>query len=484
MGPHFTRQPSHGNRFDQSRLDRFYISGRGEWTYHIRTVDHQGARTLSDHVPIKLEVLLEASEAASRPRRSYFKMDCKTLMKTDILARARATWQEHPTWAKDKRKRWALALGRIRKLLMEELAEQCRRRCKITWLKEDEAPSKYFFARLRAKHAQEEMTALEVGSSQTIEDPEEILEEVFRFYRDLYKAEEETEEILESRRKVVGRIDRRISPEENTLLEETPSEELIITIVMEMPKEKSPDIDGVMIEILRIGWEFMREDCFLMVQGFWGKKKLVGKDSKGVIKLIPKNDRKQLLQNWRPITLLTTTYKIVAKILAIRLKSMLPGIINTQQTGFVAGRNIIDNILSLRLGQEWAHITGQDVIFVKLDFMKAYDRVAHGFLWDTLEAMGIGEETLLRIKGLIVGGSLEVHINGNFTEDIQIGRGVRQGCPLAPLLFAMTTQPFMRALREEEKDGNIRGLNIGEDNALLHQLFADDTRICITVEER
>ncbi|KAL3700396.1 hypothetical protein R1sor_018418 [Riccia sorocarpa] len=115
--------------------------------------------------------------------------------------------------------------------------------------------------------------------------------------------------------------------------------------------------------------------------------------------------------------------------------------------------------------------------------MKAYDRVAHGFLWDTLSAMGMGMESVDRIKGLVEGGKSEVHINGSFTEEITIGRGVRQGCPLAPLLFAMTTQPLMRAPREEERSGNIRGLNIGEGHSLLHQLFADDTGICITAEE-
>ncbi|KAL3691402.1 hypothetical protein R1sor_005053 [Riccia sorocarpa] len=238
-----------------------------------------------------------------------------------------------------------------------------------------------------------------------------------------------------------------------------------------------------MVEILRLGWEFLKEDCFLMVRCFWSKKKLVGKDTKGVIKLIPKNDRKHLLQNWRPITLLTMTYKIIAKVMAIRLREMLLGLIDTQQTVFVAGRNIIDNILSLRLGQEWAQVTEHDVIFVKLDFMKAYDRVAHGFLWDTLSAMGMGMESVDRIKGLVEGGKSEMHKNGSFTEEITIGRGVRQGCPLAPLLFAMTTQPLMRALREEERSGNIRGLNIGEGHSLLHQLFTDDTGICITAEE-
>ncbi|KAL3678602.1 hypothetical protein R1sor_021558 [Riccia sorocarpa] len=220
-----------------------------------------------------------------------------------------------------------------------------------------------------------------------------------------------------------------------------------------------------------------------MVHCVWDKKKLIGKDGKGVIKLIPKNDRGHLLQNWRPITLLTMTYKIIAKVIATRLKEMLPGIIDSHHTDFVAGRNIIDNILSLRLGQEWAQITDQDVIFVKSDFMKAYDRVAHRFLWDTLSSTGMEEDTMSRIKGLVVGGTSEVHVNGSFTEEFAIERGVRQGCSLAPLLFAMTTQPLMRALREKERLGNIKGLNTGDSHSLLHQLFADDTCICITAEE-
>ncbi|KAL3680493.1 hypothetical protein R1sor_023449 [Riccia sorocarpa] len=368
-------------------------------------------------------------------------MEYKILMKLEVLDRARIAWREHPHWAKDKRKRWALALGRIRKLLMEvrleekrkeeekgnqedrleaarrrihqdrsleareeleealtelrkkehQEAEQCSRRCKITWIKEEEAPSKYFFARLKAKHAHEEMTAIETETDTIVEEPEEILEELHKFYQDLYKAEEETQEVLDKKRTVVGRIDRMMSTCDNLTLEAVLNEDLITQIVMDMPKEKSPGIDGVMI----------------------------------------------------------------VAILATRLKGILPELIDRQQTGFVAGRNIIDNILTLRLGQEWAQVIGQDVIFVKLDFMKAYDRVAHGFLWDTLTTMDMGEETVGRIKGLVEGGTSEVHINGCFTEEIKIERGVRQGCPLAPLLFAMTTQPLMRALREEEKIGNI-----------------------------
>ncbi|KAL3684230.1 hypothetical protein R1sor_002252 [Riccia sorocarpa] len=491
-GPHFTRQAWHGNRFDQSRLDRFYLSGNEEWVYHIKKVDHHGARTLFDHVPISMGVILKVREAAQQPRRSYFKMDFKVLMREDVLGKAKTVWEEHPSWARDKRKRWALALGRIRKLLMEvrkedrigymdlkeleekaeearsriqidnsreaaetfeeaittlrkrehQEAEDCRKRCKIKWLKEGDAPSKYFFARLKAKHVHEEMIALESDSGQILEEQEDILKEVHTYYQNLYRAKEETAAVLERRREVIGRIDRRLTEGNNRTLEEVPSEEFITSIVMEMPKEKSPGLDGIMVEILQIGWEFMREDCFLMVQSFWEKKKLVGKDSREIIKLIPKNGQKQLLKNWRPITLLTMTYKIVAKIFAIRLRGMIPELIDSQQTG-----------------------------------------VAHNFLWDTLTAMGMGEDMVSKIKGLVESGASEVHINGDFTEKIQIGRVVRQGCPLAPLLFALTTQPLMRALREAERQGLIQGLNIGDGRTLFHQLFADDTGICITAEE-
>ncbi|KAL3684733.1 hypothetical protein R1sor_002755 [Riccia sorocarpa] len=80
-GPHFTRQAWHGSRFDQSRLDRLYLTGGGKWVYHIRVVENQGARTLSDHVRVSLEVITKATEARTRIRRSYFKMEFKTLMR-------------------------------------------------------------------------------------------------------------------------------------------------------------------------------------------------------------------------------------------------------------------------------------------------------------------------------------------------------------------------------------------------------------------
>lgn len=78
--------------------------------------------------------------------------------------------------------------------------------------------------------------------------------------------------------------------------------------------------------------------------------------------------------------MLTTTYKIVSKILAERLKPKLPKLVDQQQTRFITGQCISNNLFAYRLRVELVEEMGQDMIFLKLDFEKAYDRVDHRFV--------------------------------------------------------------------------------------------------------
>ncbi|KAL3676295.1 hypothetical protein R1sor_026243 [Riccia sorocarpa] len=168
---------------------------------------------------------MKASESPTHRRRSYFKMNFKMLEMPKVLASAMNIWQEHPSWAKDERKRWALAQGRIKKLLME-FREVDKRRMTL----------------LKSKHAHKAMSVLESESGGIIEEQEDILQEVQRYYQNLYKTEEETTEMVAKQEVVVSRIDRQMNEEDNKKLEEAPSRELITRIAMEMPKEKSPGI--------------------------------------------------------------------------------------------------------------------------------------------------------------------------------------------------------------------------------------------------
>jgi hypothetical protein len=101
--------------------------------------------------------------------------------------------------------------------------------------------------------------------------------------------------------------------------------------------------------------------------------------NKGLITLIPKAGDRTKLSNWRPITLLGSTYKVLAKILAGRVKVALTHIIRPNQTGFVEGRNIIDNTFLAQEALEWVEESEQDLVLLLLDFEKAFDRIEWGF---------------------------------------------------------------------------------------------------------
>ncbi|KAL3687410.1 hypothetical protein R1sor_013719 [Riccia sorocarpa] len=81
------------------------------------------------------------------------------------------------------------------------------------------------------------------------------------------------------------------------------------------------------------------------------------------------------------------------------------------------------------------------------------------------------------------GGAAQVHVNGRFTQRFEVTHGVRQGCPLASLLFVMVTQPLMRLLHEEELSGRLLGVTYGGQKTLLHQIYADDTGVNLTIQE-
>ncbi|KAL3695955.1 hypothetical protein R1sor_010031 [Riccia sorocarpa] len=493
---------------------------------------HDGTSSLADHIPIRVNITLQDG-AGDGHMKSYFKMDGRMLQKQEVLSEVRREWTAHPSWAVDDRRRWGLALARTSAVLMrnknndradmieagrihkklaearlavqenncdetirvfEEALQASRRRerldirltrvrCRIKWLNDGEAPSRFFFAYMKAKNARENITSVKIETGEVVTDEDRILQLIEDTYNELYTAEPENVQTSEKRREVLQKIDRRLTLEQNITLGEVPSEEYIEEIVRELPKDKSPGFDGVTAEVLVAGWDFMGPDCFNMVRKVWRSSMLLSKDNRGIIKLIPKADALFLLKNWRPITLLTTTYKILAKILARRLKNMLPDIIDQQQTRFITGRNIVENIFSLRMAQEWAPTTAQEILFVKLDFQKAYDRVSHSYLWETLTALGVSRDNLQRIQGLVIGGAAQVHVNGQFTKRFAVTRGVRQGCPLAPLLFAMVTQPLMRMLREEEQQERLHGVNYGGERSLLHQIYADDTGVNVTMEE-
>ncbi|KAL3689740.1 hypothetical protein R1sor_016049 [Riccia sorocarpa] len=253
---------------------------------------------------------------------------------------------------------------------------------------------------------------------EVLSEREEILDEIHGFYQQLYTAEAESEAKKEAREELVGLIHNKLDRDESTMLSRTPESQEIESVVFGMGANKAPGQNGLRltVEILKMCWSFVGEDCVRFVQTVWAKKRILPSDCQGIIRLIHKSGDRKLLGNWRPISLMSLSYKIVTKILANRLRGILPKLVDPQQNGFVQGRQITDNVMSLKLGQEWAHWSDQTALFVKIDFVKAYDRIDHSFLWRTLEEFGFGPEFVALVQGCTRGRTARVHADGAFSQ--------------------------------------------------------------------
>ena len=152
---------------------------------------------------------------------------------------------------------------------------------------------------------------------------------------------------------------------------------------------------------------------------------------RGVITTVPKGNKDRTkLDNWRPISLLNVDYKIFAKVLASRLCTFLPDIIHPNQTGFVKGRYIGENIRlidDLLVISAYRNLEG---FLVALDFEKAYDKIDWLFKDRALEWFGMGVQYRNMVRCLYNGAMSCVVNNGYASEFFVVSRGVRQGCPI------------------------------------------------------
>ena len=112
--------------------------------------------------------------------------------------------------------------------------------------------------------------------------------------------------------------------------------------------------------------------------------------SESLIFLIPKErGNKEEVRQWRPITILNSAYKILAKALSLRLQPMLESLIHDTQT--TKEQSILDNIFTLWESISLARLQGTPTAILLLNLKKAYDRVDWSFLEETMLRMGFAD---------------------------------------------------------------------------------------------
>ncbi|KAL3697231.1 hypothetical protein R1sor_011307 [Riccia sorocarpa] len=471
-GPVFTRQAQRRGRLDRARLDRVYITDRGAWIDHVAFIQHFGGVTTADHIPVLVKLILEQSEGSSKPARSYFKLNDNVLKEQGNMEEVKRLWEDHDPSCADPRRKWREAWSRVKKwcqqhkssweLESEKLkdlrkqlddertklstsaseeevrviteletkiiemeqreADLWRKRSRARWLAQGEAPTKFFFSLAKANFTKERIHALEDPQLGVLTSHKGILDYVHGQYAELYDAQVEGRENRLARVNILQLLDRKLTREDATTLDASPEDEEIEEIVHSLKAGRAPGLDGVTTDFIQKCWSFIKEDCCNMVRAFWSCKSLLERDVRGCIKLLPKSEDRKYLKNWRPVTLMSCTYKIISKLIASRIRKFLPQLVAVEQTGFIPGRRIDDNVMTLKLAEEWSTVADEDNLFVKLDFSKAFDRVSFKYMWGVLLNLGFSQGTVNRIKALMVGGTSWAALNMQKSLVLALGR--------------------------------------------------------------
>ncbi|KAL3698329.1 hypothetical protein R1sor_012405 [Riccia sorocarpa] len=465
-GPRYTRMQNRQGKFIWSVLDRFYAPVSFLGTFHARMI-HHAEFPMSDHLPVTLLLSGSKSSTPPLPKSVFFKADPRVLQTPKVMTKIEeawnkrrahgplssphaffSAWREIRTLVKKAQYSEAQQLSSLeqkRKQLhmlaanhsdpdnaqpeLAKLTEEVRRLQAIQdhklrlWSREKflawgDTDSAYFLRRFKVRQLQGRIKTLKRDDGSVASTHNELTSEVFSFFSKVYSRPEEDAVASRDRAKLLKNVSPVISQGERAFLLDQPSYREFSDTLYSSPKGKAPGIDGFGYDAMKALWPLLGEDYVLMMQTCWSTGEFPASMLEGIIKLIPKDIRPDSLHLWRPITLLNTHYKLLAKVIANRIAILLPRVVPKQQQGFIRGRGV------------------------------------HGCAF------------------------ARVQVNESLTPEFPLQRGVRQGCPLAPLLFALASIPFILAIQSAAADGKLKTLKLPMSSAL-----ADDTTIYLALHE-
>ena len=266
-----------------------------------------------------------------------------------------------------------------------------------------------------------------------------------------------------------------VTLEQNAELCKLPTMEELHIVVKGLKADSAPGPDGFTGKFFQVAWDIIKSDLLEAVLDFFLDGQLPLGFSHTLLALIPKKDSPQEWCDFRPISLCSNVQKIISKLLNDRLALLLPNLISLNQSGFVKDRAIVDNIL---LVQELAHAVdnknkGANVI-VKLDMMKAYDRVQWSFLKVMLQSFGFAPSWVNLVMKVVTNCHYSVLINGETCGFIHAMQGLRQGDPISPALFILMNEYLSRSLNDLFAQHPCMYYKVPKGIPITHLAYADD----------
>ena len=232
-------------------------------------------------------------------------------------------------------------------------------------------------------------------------------------------------------------------------------------------------------EFFKTAWDLIKHDPLQIINLMYIEGKMTGRQLQRLIVCLPKKTNSQYVEDYRPLTLVNTDCKILARTTANRLRPCMTEILHPNQHGGVQGDSVFDAVAAIREGIAYAEVTRIPLCIVSIDFSAAFDKISHSYLTSTLHSKGFSDWIQTRIMRLYDKAASEVQINGFRYSLIQINSSLREGCPLSMQLFVICLNQLIQTLEEE-----LKGIQIGRGQSKTAVIaYADDVTIFLTTSD-
>lgn len=246
-----------------------------------------------------------------------------------------------------------------------------------------------------------------------------------------------------------------------------PSIEETTQAIKQLKNNKAAGRDGIPAECLKEGGHRIVETIHKLIQKIWEQESMPDEWKEGVIIPIHKKGNRLACNNYRGITLLNTSYKVLSNIIKKRITPYSEEIVGEYQSGFRRKRSTTDQLFTLRQLLEKCWEFNRDLHNLFVDFKQAYDSIIRASLWTALEELGIPGKLIRMIKVCVEGSYSSIKIEGHYSETFEITTGLKQGDALSPALFNIALE---KVVRRTELTTNI----FGHNGPCLILAYADD----------
>ncbi|GJR42103.1 RNA-directed DNA polymerase, eukaryota [Tanacetum coccineum] len=357
-------------------------------------------------------------------------------------------------------------LGKLQQVNKAQASEVAQK-AKIKWYVEGDENTKFFHGMLNKKRSQLNIRGIMINGTWT-DNPKAVKQEFFQHFRNRFDKPPDQNAHIDMP------FPNSLSTDQQKDLECMVSKEEVKRAVWDCGTDKSPGPDGFTFGFYRHFWSTIENDVFEAIKYFFTCGEIPKGCNSTFIALIPKNPDANMVKDFRPISLIGSIYKIIAKILTNRLVGVLGDIVNEVQSAFISERQILDGPFILNEIMQWCRRRKKQSLIFKVDFEKAYDSVRWDFLDDILVKFGFGIKWRGWIQNCLNSSKGSILVNGSPTEEFQFYKGLKQGDSLSPFLFILVMESLHISFQRVVDVGMFNGIKLSSSLNISHLFYADD----------